>query len=276
MKLENITPGPAGRIDFDAFLDVDPAAGRVRVRREALTDPAIFDLEMRHIFEGGWIYLAHESQLPERFDFYTDWMGRQPVIVYRNGEGAIDVFLNACPHRGTTLCRTRQGKRKGFACTYHGWAFDDQGQLVFVPRRDEGYPADFDMAAHGLVRAARVEHYGGFIFASLNPQVVPLREHLGDLLEVIDMLNDQAPGGFEVVKGFNTCTYRGNWKLLLENGSGGTAARLACNADCARAVSRPLPEPASSRRRVRSAVSDCRAMVRSATAIWALAEQASA
>lgn len=220
MKLENITPAPAGPIDFGAFLDVDVAAGRVRVRRDALTDPAIFELEMRHIFEGGWVYLAHESQLRERFDFYTDWIGRQPVIVYRNGQGAIDVFLNACPHRGTTLCRTRQGNRKGFACTYHGWAFDDQGRLVFVPRREEGYPADFDMAAHGLVRAARVEHYGGFIFASLNAQVTPLREHLGDLLEVIDMLNDQAAGGFEVVKGFNTCTYRGNWKLLLENGSG--------------------------------------------------------
>lgn len=220
MKMEPVASGPRPPIDFAAFLDVDPTAGRVLVRREALTDPAIFDLEMRHIFEGGWAYLAHESQLRNRFDFYTDWMGRQPVIVYRNGEGAIEVFLNACPHRGTTLCRTRQGNRRGFACTYHGWAFDDRGQLVFVPRREEGYPADFRLADYGLTRVPRVEHYGGFIFASLNPDVPPLREHLGDLTEIIDMLSDQAPDGFEVIKGFNTCIYRGNWKLLLENGSG--------------------------------------------------------
>lgn len=94
MKIEPVVPGRRPPIDFAAFLDVDPGAGRVRVRREALTDPAIFELEMRHIFEGGWIYLAHESQLRNRFDFYTAWMGRQPVIVYRNGEGAVEVFLS--------------------------------------------------------------------------------------------------------------------------------------------------------------------------------------
>ena len=66
----------------------------------------------------------------------------------------------------------------------------------------------------------RVEEYGGFIFASLNPDVPPLREHLGELTKVVDMLTDQTPAGFEVIKGSNTCVYRGNWKLLLENGSG--------------------------------------------------------
>ncbi|MEC9341906.1 MAG: Rieske 2Fe-2S domain-containing protein [Pseudomonadota bacterium] len=220
MKIEKLRPEGGHPVDFGAFLDVDEARHRVRVRRDALTDPRVFDLEMRYIFEGGWVYLAHESQLPKPHDFYTDWMGRQPVIVYRDGAGAIKVFLNACSHRGTTLCRTRQGNRKGFACTYHGWVFDDDGRLQFVPRREEGYPADFSLDDYPLTKVARVETYGGFVFASLNPDVAPLAEHLGDLLEVIDMLNDQASGGFEVVKGFNTCTYRGNWKLLMENGSG--------------------------------------------------------
>ncbi len=29
------------------------------------TNKDLFDLEMKHIFEGNWIYLAHESQLPK-------------------------------------------------------------------------------------------------------------------------------------------------------------------------------------------------------------------
>jgi benzoate/toluate 1,2-dioxygenase alpha subunit len=35
------------------------------------TDPRLFDLEMEHIFEGNWLYLAHESQIPNINDQYT-------------------------------------------------------------------------------------------------------------------------------------------------------------------------------------------------------------
>eukprot|EP01132_Coremiostelium_polycephalum_P017933 gene17933-21419_t len=40
----------------------DPATGVFRCRRDIFTDPDLFALEMKHIFEGGWVYLAHESQ----------------------------------------------------------------------------------------------------------------------------------------------------------------------------------------------------------------------
>ncbi len=46
----------------------DPEAGIFRCRRDVFTDPALFDLEMQHIFEGNWVYLAHESQIPENND----------------------------------------------------------------------------------------------------------------------------------------------------------------------------------------------------------------
>ena len=41
-------------------------AGAYRVTRDIFTDPEIFELEMEHIFEGNWIYLAHESQIPTK------------------------------------------------------------------------------------------------------------------------------------------------------------------------------------------------------------------
>ena len=32
--------------------------------RNIYTDPALFELELEHIIEGGWVYALHESQIP--------------------------------------------------------------------------------------------------------------------------------------------------------------------------------------------------------------------
>lgn len=221
MKVEALTPGDAGPIDFASFVEHQPQLGTARIKRMANISPEIFDMEMRYIFEANWIYLCHDSQIPKAGDFFTTTMGRQPVVVIRNNAGKVNAFLNACTHKGSTLCRTQTGsKPNGFACAYHDWCFDLDGKLQYVPRRDEGYPASFDMGRHNLAAVAKVESYGGFIFGSLNPDVPSLRQHLGDLTEVIDMLTDQSDDGFEVIRGTNTCIYRGNWKLLIENGGG--------------------------------------------------------
>ena len=49
-----------------------------RIHRDAYRDPAIFDLEMRHLFEGGWVFAGHASQLPNPHDYLTVTIGRQP------------------------------------------------------------------------------------------------------------------------------------------------------------------------------------------------------
>ena len=54
------------RRKIDGAVLVDPEHGLYRGRREAFTDPELFELEMKYIFEGNWIYLAHESQIPEQ------------------------------------------------------------------------------------------------------------------------------------------------------------------------------------------------------------------
>jgi benzoate/toluate 1,2-dioxygenase alpha subunit len=56
---------------LDTAVQDDPASGLYRVSRDIFTDPQIFELEMRHIFEGNWIYLAHESQIPNKNDYFT-------------------------------------------------------------------------------------------------------------------------------------------------------------------------------------------------------------
>jgi phenylpropionate dioxygenase-like ring-hydroxylating dioxygenase large terminal subunit/3-phenylpropionate/cinnamic acid dioxygenase small subunit len=67
---------------------------------------------------------------------------------------------------------------------------------------------------------ARFESYRGFLFGSLNADVVPLVEHLGESAKIIDMIVDQSPEGLEVLRG-SSYIYEGNWKLQAENGADG-------------------------------------------------------
>src|SRR4051794_12986686 len=45
----------------ETALEDDADKGVFRVARDIFTDPEVFELEMKYIFEGNWIYLAHES-----------------------------------------------------------------------------------------------------------------------------------------------------------------------------------------------------------------------
>src|SRR5579862_3537958 len=89
----------------------DPATGAYRCRRDIFTDEAFFALEMKHLFEGNWVYLAHESQIPAADDYFTTMIGRRPVIVTRDQGGALHAVVNACAHRGAMLCRRKRGNK---------------------------------------------------------------------------------------------------------------------------------------------------------------------
>src|SRR6478752_6328256 len=208
---------------IDGAVDVDPAHGRYRGRREAFTDPELFELEMKYIFEGNWIYLAHESQLPNNNDYLTTYIGRQPIVISRDKEGALHALINACSHKGAMLCRRKKDNRGTFTCPFHGWTFRNNGKLLKVKDpRGAGYPEQFNTeGSHDLTKVARFESYRGFLFGSLNPDVVPLTEFLGGAAKVIDMIVDQSPEGLEVLKGSSTYTYDGNWKVQAENGADG-------------------------------------------------------
>jgi benzoate/toluate 1,2-dioxygenase alpha subunit len=207
----------------DALLIDDKATGDHRVHRSAFTDPALFELEMKHIFEGNWIYLAHESQLPNNNDYYTTQIGRQPVVIARNRQGELNAFINACSHRGATLCRQKRGNRATYTCTFHGWTFNNSGKLLKVKDPEEaGYPDCFNKdGSHDLKKVARFESYRGFLFGSINPDVLPLAEFLGEAAKIIDMIVDQSVDGLEVLRGASTYTFNGNWKLQAENGADG-------------------------------------------------------
>lgn len=204
-------------------VEADPKTGHYRCDRGIFTDQALFDLEMKHIFEGNWIYLAHESQLENPGDYYTTTVGRQPVVITRNKEGELQALLNTCSHRGATLCRKKRGNKASFTCPFHGWTFKNDGKLLKArDQKKGGYPENFNTdGSHDLKRLPKFESYRGFLFGSLNADVLPLTEYLGETTKIIDNMVDQAEDGIEVLRGTSTYTYEGNWKLTAENGADG-------------------------------------------------------
>jgi benzoate/toluate 1,2-dioxygenase alpha subunit len=208
---------------LDTALVEDSADGLFRCDRAIFTDAGFFELEMKHLFEGNWVYLAHESQIPNKNAYFTTWMGRQPIFITRGKDNELNAFINACSHRGAMLCRYKRGSKSTFTCPFHGWTFSNSGKLLKVKDPEgAGYPEQFHKeGSHDLKKVARFESYRGFLFGSLNPDVKPLAEHLGEAAKFIDMMVDQAPDGLEVLRGSSSYIYDGNWKLQAENGADG-------------------------------------------------------
>lgn len=193
-----------------------------RVHGGVYTEPRIFDDELDRIFHRGWVYVGHESEIPNPGDYQSRHVGRQPVIFVRGEDGQARVLMNRCTHRGPAVCVHEAGNTKRFVCPYHGWAFGNTGALIGVPHA-ESYDETFRREDFGLRPAPRVAAYRGLTFASLAHDGISLDEHLGPLAKAeIDKAADQAPSGeIDVSCGVHKYAYDGNWKLQLENSADG-------------------------------------------------------
>lgn len=211
-------PGPVGSAlpGTRATSLVDDQPHEFRVATAAYRGPAMFAAELERIFYRTWIFLCHESELPTPGDFKSTQIGLRPVLVTRDRDQKLHAHLNVCTHRGATLRREEKGNTRNFTCPYHGWTFNSAGALVCIP--DEArYPEGFDKSAKGLKPVPRVASYGGFVFASFNPDVEPLEDFLGGARHHIDLWLKRAAGGTVRLATSHKYGFDGNWKFQSEN-----------------------------------------------------------
>ncbi len=202
-------------------LKLDELVQDTRVNRRIYLENEIFNFEMERIFESNWVFVGHESEVAATGDFKTLTIGTQPAIMTRDENGDIHVLMNRCMHRGSTVCQEERGNSPTFRCWYHGWTYDLKGELIGVPYAD-GYGANFDRRRFSLLQAARVEQYRGLVFGSLENDVDPLGEYLGNAKHYIDLFMDLSPvGEVEARAGEHKYGYHGNWKFQQENGVDG-------------------------------------------------------
>ena len=190
-----------------------------RVHRDVYLDADIFELEMERIFGQAWVYVGHESMVPNPGDYICAYIGSQPIVLSRHASGKTHVLLNRCGHRGAKVLSEDSGHSDRFRCCYHGWTYDTDGRLIAVPMNDL-YPDDFDLddPRYSMRNVAAVDSYRGFVFARLSETGQSLTDHLGPARSLIDELVNRAPDGeVELVGGSLKYEIQGNWKLQVEN-----------------------------------------------------------
>lgn len=191
------------------------------VHKRVYTDPEIFALEMKYIYGRAWIYVGHESQVPEAGDYHTSLVGDQEVILVRAADRKVHVLYNRCAHKGAKLVADGDGNTgKFFRCPYHAWTYRLDGTHLSAPLRNgfEGTCFDPKHPDFSMRRLARVESYRGFVFASQAADGPGLQDFLGGVRSSIDNLCDRSPlGEVEVAGGVFRVLQRSNWKVFYEN-----------------------------------------------------------
>ncbi|WP_433501558.1 aromatic ring-hydroxylating oxygenase subunit alpha [Sphaerimonospora sp. CA-214678] len=182
------------------------------------TDPDVFALEQRRVFESMWFCAIRAADLPRPGAFKTVQVGAESILITRARDNSIRAFYNVCRHRGARISTEESGEvRRAFQCPYHAWTYDLEGRLVAAPNLTK--MPDIDRVAYGLVNVA-VREWLGYVWVCLADDppsfeedvVGEVRARLGDVAQI---------GNYDVagLKVGRRIVYdvKANWKLIVEN-----------------------------------------------------------
>ena len=196
-------------------MDIDDDIRRARTLPSAFyRDLAVFERVRERVLARSWQLVdgaerasAPGSVLP--FSFVEGCLD-EPLLLTRDGAGALHGLSNVCTHRGNLLC-TKPEAAQSLRCRYHGRRFALDGRFLSMPEF-EGV-RDFPSPADDLPRV-RLAHFGPLVFAALHPAfpfdelIAPVRERMS-FLALERMAPD--PSGSRVYE------VAANWALYCDN-----------------------------------------------------------
>jgi Rieske 2Fe-2S family protein len=195
-----------------------PELGTAPISYEDSTSPEQHERERRAIFKRAWLNVGRVEQLPRVGSYFTKEIAaaNASVIVLRGKDGGVRAFHNICRHRGNKLVwndfprEETQGVCRQFSCRYHGWRYDLEGALTFVPQEGEFFDLDKDRS--GLV-PVHCDVWAGFIFVNFAKQPEQsLTEFLGPMVTNLKGYPfDRMTARF----GYRT-SIAANWKLFMD------------------------------------------------------------
>jgi Rieske 2Fe-2S family protein len=183
------------------------------------TDPAIFELEKRNIFERQWQYVCRTEDVPTPGRFVRTVIGNENVIVVRGRDGELRAFLNVCRHRGSTLCLTDTGDfGRSIRCPYHSWTYRLDGSLMSAPNWTSMAAAD--KADFGL-HPVHLGEWHGMVWLNLADAPPPLDDLVWPQLDFRlggdrDRFARYDLAGLVVGRRIDY-TVAANWKIIQEN-----------------------------------------------------------
>lgn len=213
-KLKDISLEDATKVEVADYLKETVSPDEGVIPAYLLGDKTVYDLEHEKVFLKTWIFVGHESEIPNKADYMTRELSGYSIIISRVEENEIKAFYNMCTHRGMKLCRADKGNKKMFQCPYHGFNFKNTGELVGVPLQKDIYGDELDRSKLSL-HDIRIESYKGLMFATFNEEAESLEEFLGDFKWYIDILVGRAE--MEVIGEPQRFVINSNWKVGSDN-----------------------------------------------------------
>lgn len=194
---EDIRKGKARPVD---------AIGTVPASRYTCADH--FAKEKAGLFDRLPQVLAPSALIPEPGMVVPhDDTGRQ-LLITRDKDGEVHVFLNVCRHRGTRLVEGKDVQCAArMVCPYHAWTYRLDGKLLALPR-PETFPG-LDKSEHSLIELPSLETGGLIWFAP---------EEGADFSDAKAISADFDAFGMQDLHLFRRKTHQvnGNWKLIMD------------------------------------------------------------
>jgi phenylpropionate dioxygenase-like ring-hydroxylating dioxygenase large terminal subunit len=205
----------------DSLQHLDHLVRPHQVHRDIYTSAAVFEAERQRLWARAWLFVGHDSQVPQPGDYITTQLNGQPLLMLRRDDGGIAVLHNRCAHKGAPLATAPSGHAgRTLRCAYHGWNYRLDGSLLGVPLRP-GYDAGVFSncpAQGGIAPYGEVAVHRGFVFARQRPGGLSFEDCMGEQLQALDLLADRSPQGrLRVTGGVLRTRFRANWKIYLEN-----------------------------------------------------------
>ena len=144
---------------------------------------------------------ATRARSPSPNDYKVRTLAGRPLIFCRDSAGEVHAYLNSCPHRGTSCAASARARAKHFQCFYHAWTFANNGDVSSIPDADAYESSEDFRELMRLREVPRLESHEGYVFISFDPDVPPLREHLGEAAEYMTMIEEQHDGGMTTLPG---------------------------------------------------------------------------
>ncbi|MAY61873.1 MAG: Rieske (2Fe-2S) protein [Rhizobiales bacterium] len=176
--------------------------------RPFYTDPDIYRQDLEQIFYREWLYAIPACQLNKSGSYVRLQVGDYSIILVKGADGEIRAFHNTCRHRGSVICKERQGQVAKLVCAYHQWTYELDGRLLWA--RDMG--ADFDPSRFHL-RPVHLRELCGLIYICLADEAPDFETYAAvarPYLEVHDLHRAKVAHTSSIVE-------KGNWKLVWEN-----------------------------------------------------------
>jgi phenylpropionate dioxygenase-like ring-hydroxylating dioxygenase large terminal subunit len=203
---------------FDALIS---NVRRGMIPAHIYNDSELFALERERVFSRAWMFVAHESEIPQDGDYVVRRVLDDSFIITRDSKGHVRALFNMCLHRGMQVCRAEMGNASNFRCPYHGWSYRNDGRLTGLPFHRDAYGGEDGLAKDNqtLLPAPNFASYNGLLFISMDPAAEALEDFLGDFKFYLDFYTKQSVGGLEL-RGPQRWRVKANWKIGAENFAG--------------------------------------------------------